>query len=279
MSLISATRLTTRLGSSGLCIVDARAVLADPQAGSAKFRAAHIPGAVFADLNADLSAGKTDPHLGRHPLPDPVRFGEVLSRLAITPDSEVVVYDQGDASMAASRFWFLMRLAGHARVSVLDGGMDAWLAAGLPVGDAVVAVVPTVYPVIFSDRMLVTENELKSLLESKGAAVLIDARAPERFRGDLEPIDKKAGHIPGALNRPFMQNLTDGAFKSAELLRAEFTPLIQGKDDIVLSCGSGVTACHNALALSMAGYENWRLFAPGWSGWVADDRNPVAVGD
>ena len=279
MSVISVTGLAARMGSHRLRIIDARAVLADPQAGFAQFQAAHIPGAVFADLNADLSAEKSDPRLGRHPLPDALQFAEVLSRLGVTPETELVVYDQSDGAMAASRFWLLMRLAGHAKVSVLDGGMDAWLAAGQPIDDTVAALLPTVYPVMFNDRMLVTENQLKSLMQSESPAVLIDARAPERFRGDLEPIDKKAGHIPGALNRPYMQNLAGGAFKPAEQLHAEFSALLQGETDILLSCGSGVTACHNALALSMAGYGNWRLFAPGWSGWVADDSNPVALGD
>ena len=137
---------------------------------------------------------------------------------------------------------------------------------------------PTDYPVSFHQDMLITEQELKPLLNNT-AVVLLDARAPERFRGDVEPLDKKAGHIPGAVNRPFNQNLQDGRFKSPERLREDFTPLISGKQHILLSCGSGVTACHNALALSLAGIENYRLFAPSWSGWVADDGNPVALGD
>lgn len=279
MSLISVTSLEARLHGPGLRIVDARAVLAEPDAGRAAFEAAHIRGAVFADLNADLSAEKTDPRLGRHPLPGAARFSAVLSRLGITPDTEIVVYDRNDASMAASRFWFLMRLAGHARISVLDGGMDAWLASGLPTESEVEEIAPTVYPVSFNRHMLVTEAELKALLNHQNETVLIDARAAERFRGDLEPMDKKAGHIPGALNRPYSQNLAGGEFKPADQLRSEFKSLMRGRNGIALSCGSGVTACHNALALSIAGIGNWRLFAPGWSGWVADDANPVATGD
>lgn len=277
MSLISVTQLAAKSGSPRLRVIDARSVLADAGAGLSNYRAAHIPGALFVDLNADLSAEKNDPRLGRHPLPGVGQFSALLSRLGITPETDVVVYDQADAAMAASRFWFLMRLAGHEKISVLDGGINAWLAAGLPVDDAVLNVASTIYPVLFRQDMLVTEDELKSLLENTAVA-LLDARAPERFRGDVEPLDRKAGHIPGALNRPFSQNLIDGAFKSAGQLRAEFMPLILGKTGIVLSCGSGVTACHNALALSHAGIGNWRLFAPSWSGWVADDGNPVATG-
>jgi thiosulfate/3-mercaptopyruvate sulfurtransferase len=267
------------LDSTNLRIVDARAMLSDPQAGFAGYKVAHIPGACYVDLNADLSAAKKDPRLGRHPLPGAGQFSALLSRLGITPETEVVVYDQVDGSMAASRFWFLMRLAGHAKVSVLDGGMDAWLASGLPTESEAAEIVPTVYPVVFNHRMLVTESELKALLNHHDDAVLIDARAPERYRGEVEPLDKKAGHIPSAINRPYAGNLDNGLFKSPEQLRAEFASIVQDRKNIILSCGSGVTACHNALALSHAGIDAWRLFAPSWSGWVADDANPIATGD
>jgi thiosulfate/3-mercaptopyruvate sulfurtransferase len=172
-----------------------------------------------------------------------------------------------------------MRLAGHTHVSVLDGGMDAWLASGLPTESDASEIAPTVYPVVFNHRMLVTESELKALLNHHDDTVLIDARAAERYRGEVEPLDKKAGHIPGAVNRPYAQNLENGVFKTSEQLRAEFAPLVQDRKNIILSCGSGVTACHNALALSHAGIDGWRLFAPSWSGWVADDTNPIATVD
>jgi thiosulfate/3-mercaptopyruvate sulfurtransferase len=279
VSLASVTQLAGHLDSTNLRIVDARAVLSDPQAGLARYKVAHIPGARYVDLNADLSAAKIDPRQGRHPLPGAGQFSALLSRLGITPETEVVVYDQADGAMAASRFWFLMRLAGHTHVSVLDGGMDAWLASGLPTASEVEDIVPTVYPVVFNNQMLVTESELKALLNHHDDTVLIDARAAERYRGEVEPLDKKAGHIPGALNRPYAQNLENGVFKTSEQLRAEFEPLVQDRKNIILSCGSGVTACHNALAMSYAAIEAWRLFAPSWSGWVADDANPIATGD
>lgn len=277
VSLVSVTQLAGQMGSTNLRIVDARAVLSDPQSGLAKFKTSHIPGAQFADLNADLSAVKQDPRLGRHPLPGAGQFSALLSRLGITPETEVVVYDQADGAMAASRFWFLMRLAGHTNVSVLDGGMDAWLASGFPTESDVEAILPTVYPVVFNHQMLVTEIELKALLNNHDDTVLIDARAAERFRGEQEPLDRKAGHIPGALNRPYARNLDNGMFKSSEQLRAEFEPLVRDRKNIILSCGSGVTACHNGLALNHAGIDGWRLFAPSWSGWVADDTNPIAT--
>jgi thiosulfate/3-mercaptopyruvate sulfurtransferase len=279
MSLISVTQLSEIIDSENLRIVDARFGLADANAGCVAFAEAHIPGALYVDLNTDLSSEKNDPLLGRHPLPSAEQFGALLSRLGITPQTHVVVYDQADAAMAASRFWFLLRLAGHKYVSVLNGGMNAWLATGLPVEQHASQPEATHYPVHFQTNMLVSASELKALLAKSSETVLLDARAPERFRGEVEPLDKKAGHIPGALNRPFSENMIDGKFKSAEQLRAEFAALIAGKTHILLSCGSGVTACHNALALSHAGIENYRLFAPSWSGWVADDKNPVAVGD
>lgn len=278
MSLISATHLAGLMNSTNLRIVDARALLSDPQAGLAGYKVAHLPGACYVDLNTDLSAAKINPHLGRHPLPGNGQFSALLSRLGITPETEVVVYDQADGAMAASRFWFLMRLAGHTKVSVLDGGMDAWLALGLPIESGVQEVLPTLYPVVFNHQMLVTESELKVLLNHQNETVLIDARAAERFKGELEPLDRKAGHIPGAVNRPYARNLDNGVFKSSEQLRDEFTSLVHGRKNIILSCGSGVTACHNALALSQAGIDSWRLFAPSWSGWVADDANPIAIG-
>ncbi len=278
MSLLSVTQLAEVIGNENLRIVDARFALNDASAGFVAYTTAHIPGALYVNLNSDLSGEKSDALLGRHPLPSVEQFSALLSRLGITPSTHVVVYDQADAAMAASRFWFLLRLAGHKYVSVLDGGMNAWLTAGLPVEQHASQPDATHYPVHFQTNMLVSASELKALLAKPSETVLLDARAPERFRGELEPLDKKAGHIPGASNRPFSLNMMAGVFKSSEQLRAEFAPLVAGKTHILLSCGSGVTACHNALALSHAGIENYRLFAPSWSGWVADDQNLVAVG-
>ena len=278
MSLISVEQLALLLSDANTRIIDARYVLGDAHAGYQAYLKAHIPGALYVSLDDDLSSEKTNPSLGRHPLPSAEKFTALLSRLGIHAEMRVIVYDQSDAAMAASRFWFLMRMAGHKNVSVLNGGMNAWLAAQLPVEQDVVKPSASNYPVQFQTGMLIEASELKALLNNTQESVLMDARAPERFRGELEPLDKKAGHIPGAVNRPFSMNLHDGLFKSPEQLRAEFAPFIEGRQNILLSCGSGVTACHNALALSHAGIENYRLFAPSWSGWVADDENPIAIG-
>jgi thiosulfate/3-mercaptopyruvate sulfurtransferase len=180
--------------------------------------------------------------------------------------------------MAASRLWFLLVLAGHQKVSVLDGGLNQWLAQGFPLTDALPVTSGSHYPVHFDRSRLVDAAQLKQALAMPSDTVLLDARGPERFRGEVEPLDKKAGHIPGALNRPYAQNIEQGVFKSPERLCVEFAPLIKDRNNIIVSCGSGVTACHNLLAMRHAGIEGALLFAPSWSGWVADDANPVAVG-
>lgn len=279
MSLISADALAACRDDPGVRILDARFSLADADAGRAAYRAGHIPGAHYLDLESDLSGPKTDPRLGRHPLPPEAHWQAVLERLGIRPDHRVVVYDAADGAMAAARAWFLCTLCRHADVAVLDGGLHAWQALGLPLetGEAGV-VAESRYPVRYRDELLVSAEALRRALRDNPQVVLLDARAPERFRGDVEPIDTKAGHIPGALNRPFSENLENYRFKSGARLRAEFTVLAGGQGEILLSCGSGVTACHHALALVQAGITGWRLFAPSWSGWIAEPTNPTATG-
>ena len=209
------------------------------------------------DLNADLSGPKSDARLGRHPLPSPAHWQTVLERLGIRPEHEVVIYDQADGAMAAARAWFLFVLAGHENVTVLNGGMNAWLALDLPTGSVIAEPEFSHYPVHFRMQRLIAEAELKIRIRDPDA-LLLDARAPERFRGELEPLDRKAGHIPGAVNRSYAQNLENGLFKSPDTLRAEFEALADSRKEMLLSCGSGVTACHNALALSHAGLDHWR---------------------
>lgn len=279
MPLISASEVAGCLNNPAVRILDTRFSLADADAGRAAYAQGHIAGAHYLDLNHDLSGPKSDPRLGRHPLPSEAHWQAVLERLGIRPDDRVVVYDAADGAMAAARAWFLFTLCGHADVAVLDGGLQAWQALGLPLeGGEAGALPPSRYPVTYRSELLVSDEELKRALRGNPQAVLLDARAPERFRGDIEPLDTKAGHIPGALNRPFSENLQHGRFKPAAALRAEFTALTGGRSDILLSCGSGVTACHNALALAQAGISGWRLFAPSWSGWIADPSHPIATG-
>jgi thiosulfate/3-mercaptopyruvate sulfurtransferase len=279
MALISVNALQTLRQDGRVRIVDARYVLADSEAGRKAYVAAHIPDARYLSLHSDLSGPKSNPLLGRHPLPSLQVFSASLQRIGISPNSPVVIYDQSDSAMAAARAWFLLFLAGHAEVYVLDGGFDAWCAEGLPVQSGEQRVEVTGYPLAFAQERILTTEALKTALASPAAAVLLDARAPERFRGEIEPIDAKAGHIPGAINRPYTENLQGGLFKSASQLAAEFKRLDPKDAGFILSCGSGVTACHHALALSHAGMLHWRLYAPSWSGWIADDMNAVAVGN
>lgn len=278
MSLISVEQLALQLGDANTTIIDARYVLADSNAGYLAYLKAHIPGALYVNLDEDLSDEKANPLLGRHPLPSAKKFTALLSRLGIHSETLVIIYDQSDAAMAASRLWFLLRLAGHNNAWVLDGGLNQWIAKDLALTQEMPDVVTTHYELNFDSTKLVTVEQLKEMLNDKKNTVLIDARAHERYRGDIEPIDKKAGHIPGACNRPYTLNLENNLFKSPEQLRSEFAAIISSKENILLSCGSGVTACHHALALSIAGIENYRLFAPSWSGWIADEANLVEIG-
>jgi len=263
--------------STAARVVDARFSLADPQSGAAQYAAGHLPGAVYADLNRDLSDLSRQGH-GRHPLPDSDAFAATLGRWGIGPDTQVVVYDAGDGSMAAARLWWLLRLIGHRRVAVLDGGLAAWQAAGQPVvTDAVQVPALPPYPGRFDLTQVASADEVAARL-SQAPGWLIDARAGERYRGEVEPLDRVAGHVPGALNRPFALNLRDGRFRPAAELRAELEPLLgaHAPGEAVMMCGSGVTACHLLLAFEVAGLTGARVFADSWSGWSSDPSRPVA---
>lgn len=278
-----ATRLmdarATASAAPQLRVVDARFSLADPQSGAQLYAQGHLPGALYADLNRDLSdLGRTG-H-GRHPLPDSDAFAARLGEWGIGPQTRVVVYDAGDGSMAAARLWWLLRLIGHAHVQVLDGGFAAWQAAGLPVTATLPQVSPLPpYPGRFDRSRIASVEEVQARLKH-APGWLIDARAGERFRGEVEPLDPVAGHVPGAVNRPFALNVHDGRLRPADDLRAALQPLIgtHAPDEVVLMCGSGVTACHLLLAMDVAGLEGARIYADSWSGWVSDPSRPVATG-
>ena len=275
-TLVDVEALAAALDDPGLRIVDARFALMDPAAGRQAYLQSHLPGAVHADLNEDLSdLSRAD--LGRHPLPDDAAFARKLGEWGIGPDHQVVVHDAGDGSMAAARLWWLLKLLGHRRVAVLDGGLAAWRARGLPETAALPDVVPSpAYPARFDMRKVVDAAEVLQRL-GEGSGWLFDARAPERFRGEVEPIDPIAGHVPGAINRPFGANLRDGRFKSPAELQAELTPMLAGRrpGDLVLMCGSGVTACHLLLAFEHARLPGARVYAGSWSGWITDPARPV----
>jgi thiosulfate/3-mercaptopyruvate sulfurtransferase len=281
-SLVDARALGDALGAPDLRIVDARFVLAgaDADAGERGWRTAHLPGAGYVHLDRDLSDLGKPSSEGRHPLPDATAFRAVLERLGISPSDQVVVYDAADGAMAAARFWWLMKLLGHERVAVLDGGFAAWQALGLPVTADAPAPVRSVYPGQFDRRLVAGTDEVQAAVEAR-SLLLVDARAPERFRGEVEPLDPVAGHVPGARNRPYAANLDGGRFRPAAELRAEFEEILGGRAPagVLLSCGSGVTACHNLLAMEHAGLRGARIYAPSWSGWVSDPSRPVATGD
>lgn len=279
-TLATVDELAGALGDPALRLVDARAVLVDPEAGRQAYAASHLPGAVHADLDRDLS-DHAQSGQGRHPLPDAAVFARRLGAWGIAPEHQVVIYDAGDGSMAAARLWWLLGLLGHERVAVLDGGLAAWRASGLPETSGIdaPAALPA-YPANGFDRSRIAEPS--QLLSRMGEAPgwLMDARAGERFRGEVEPIDPVAGHVPGALNRPFALNLRDGRFRPADELRPELEPLLHGRDpsQAVLMCGSGVTACHLLLAMAHAGLPGAKVYAGSWSGWIADPSRPVATG-
>lgn len=278
MTLVAAEDLAAGLDASDLRLVDARFVLggADPDAGEKAWLQAHLPGAGYAHLDRDLSDHRKPASEGRHPLPEAADFCATLERLGIDPETQVVVYDADDGAMAAARFWWLMKLLGHARVAVLDGGFARWLALGLPVEETLPALRRGSYRKQFDSTMIADAQEI-SQRAGEPRGWLLDARAPARFRGEVEPLDRVAGHIPGAVNRPYADNLLDGLFRPAGALREQFEARLARTDPrrAVLNCGSGVTACHNLLAMEHAGLHGARVYAGSWSGWISDPLRPV----
>lgn len=275
--LIDAPTLMTRLAAGEpLVLLDCGFDLADPGAGERAFAAGHLPGAQHAHLDRDLS-GPKDGHNGRHPLPAPAAWAATLGRWGVAPGVPVVAYDD-HGGVYAARAWWLLRWAGHAACAVLDGGRAAWRAAGggLVAGAGAAAAPQPPYPVAATAAMPTLDTA--AVQHALAGRVLVDARAPERYRGELEPLDPVAGHIPGALNRFFRLNLADdGRFKPPGQLRAEYAALLGGRAP-VHQCGSGVTACHNLLAMAAAGLDAGALYPGSWSAWCSDPARPVARG-
>ncbi len=275
--LVSATQLAAHLGDPSWVIVDCRHDLADTAAGERAYLGAHIAGALFMHLDRDLSGPRTGSN-GRHPLPQIADVVATFSSAGIDASKQVVAYDQNNG-MWASRLWWMLHWLGHPAVAVLDGGIARWIAEG----HLLTAESRRVQPASFVARppsTTASAQEIAAHLDD-GALTVIDARAPERYRGDLEPIDPVAGHIPGAINRTYNANLdTQGIFKPAQQLRAEFETLLDGASpaSVVHQCGSGVTACHNVLAMSVAGLPGSRLYPGSWSEWIADPARPIARG-
>lgn len=280
MGVLIDVQALAALPSESVLIVDCRSVLTDPDQGERDFLQAHIPGAVYASLDRDLS-DLSRPGLGRHPLPEVAAFARTLSRWGWHPGQRVLAYDAASGAMAAARLWWMLASVGIA-ASVLDDGWRAWQAAKLPVERGVaVERAATQVTLNFDASRTVNYQELEKLRQQP-ANLILDARGAPRFRGDSEPIDRVAGHVPGARNRPFSQNLAaDGRFKAAETLREEFDAALAGRapSGVVHMCGSGVYACHNQLAMELAGLHGSRVFIPSWSGWSSDPSRPVATGD
>jgi thiosulfate/3-mercaptopyruvate sulfurtransferase len=261
-------------------LIDCRHDLATPEAGRIAYTEGHLPTARFAQLDDDLSGPKTaadGSFAGRHPLPAMDDFIETLRRLGVNDDSQVVIYD-AHGGMFAARLWWMLRWAGHAQVAVLDGGLPAWVAAG---GVTTTATVSVTGGNISARPTLTRTVDVDQVLASLGttALTIVDARAADRFRGENETLDRVGGHIPGAKNRFFKDNLqADGRFKTADQLRTEFADVITTPAGSVMQCGSGVTACHNLLALEIAGLTGAALYPGSWSQWSADTTRPVATG-
>lgn len=261
-----------------LLIVDASFDLANPGAGEAAYASGHLPGAHYAHLDRDLSGAKTGRN-GRHPLPTREAFAATVARLGLAPGIQLVAYD-AQGGMYAARLWWMLRWIGHGAVAVLDGGLAAWTAAGGALSQDAPAT-PGAAAAYALGASLAPELDGDELLARLGQVRLIDARAGERFRGEVEPLDALAGHIPGASNRFFKDNLqADGRFKPAATLREEFTALLGGRPpgEVVHQCGSGVTACHNLLAMESTGLTGSMLYPGSWSEWSSDPTRPVARG-
>lgn len=282
-TLISTDQLAQRLAAPALVVIDCRFDLARPEWGMHEYAQARIPSARYAHLDRDLSGPLSDTS-GRHPLPTPQALAKRLSQWGIGPDSQVVIYDQGPGAYAA-RLWWLLHWLGHRYAAVLDGGLTAWRDAGLALQSTAPPVpVTRTFNARANGRLIAETGQIERAVAAgllqRGQPLLIDARAAARFAGEHEPIDPVAGHIPGARNHPFSDNLANGRFLEATTLRSRFEHTLQGRDasEVVCMCGSGVTACHNLLALQISGQHDARLYAGSWSEWIRDPARPVALG-
>lgn len=277
--LVTAEELIAHIGDPNWRVFDCRHDLQNTEYGANAYVKGHIPGALFLHLDRNLS-GEKNGRNGRHPLPDPATFAKRMGEYGVGPDTQVVAYDN-EGGIFASRLWWMLRWLGHDRVALLDGGLPGWRRAK----QALVTDVPVVASVDFRPKpqpLAVDADFVLKNLQSPQTLIL-DARAPERFTGEEETLDPVGGHIPGAVNRFYFDNLDDAGcyFKSADELRAEFDALLAGRNParVVQQCGSGVTACHNVLAMEIAGLKGSRLYPGSWSEWCADPARPIVTGE
>jgi len=282
-TLIEPRQLVAQLDDPDWAIIDCRFDLARPDWGAQAYAAGHVPHALYAHLDHDLSAPRT-PLSGRHPLPTVEALAATFSRFGIDERVQVIAYDQGPGAFAA-RLWWLLRWLGHAQVAVLNGGLAAWQHAGLPLARVSEPRAARLFSARPEPRAVVSGGEVAQLVRSSalrsGQRLLVDARSADRFAGENETLDSVAGHIPGARNHPFADNLdAQGRFLEPAQLRQIWEPTLRGAParELIAMCGSGVTACHNLLALETAGLSGARLYAGSWSEWINDPTHPIARG-
>lgn len=270
--LVEKEWVVTKLDDPNIRIADCRFKLGAPEEGRSLYNLSHIPNAVYFDLEKDLS-GPVREHGGRHPLPDPSQFKEVLEKAGISRDTTVIAYDGGEGAFA-SRFWWLLRYLGHDKVYVLNGGYKEWAESDYPLNNKVQSFGPADFKIDLRPDILASYEEVKEFTGNRDTAVIIDSREEKRYLGLEEPIDKKAGHIPGAINRVWLDAYKNGRFKEAEEQEKRFADIDKNKP-VVVYCGSGVTAAPNFLALKEAGFHNVKLYAGSFSDWISYDGNKI----
>lgn len=278
-SIISKQELNEILNNPDTVVIDCRFYLDNQDKGYLEYLNSHIPNAFYAHLDNDLSGEIIPGKTGRHPFPDLKVFTAICGNWGINEESQVVVYDQGNGGIAA-RLWFLLKWLGHEAVAVLNGGWQHWQEHQFPTSNEIPPTSHKTFHPKESPEMLVTATMVREMINNNSFK-LIDSRAADRYRGEVEPIDPVAGHIPSAVSGPFADNLeANGLFKSKEILQDRFTDLLGGcpLENTVFYCGSGVTACHNLLALNYAGYEGAKLYAGSWSEWITDPKRPIETG-
>lgn len=276
-TLVETETLAAHLGDPGWAVFDCRAQVTDPGAGARHYAEGHVPGAIHLSLDQDLS-GPVTPDTGRHPLPDPRRLADKLGRAGVDGDTQIAAYDDVQGSHAA-RLWWLARWLGHRRVAVLNGGWQQWIREGRAVSTETPTPIPRRFDARVQEGLWVTTEQVLEQVRGRKRGLLVDVRGPTRFRGEEEPIDPVAGHVPGAVNLPYAGSVAeDGRFKSPAELRRGFEAALGGlrPDQAVYMCGSGVTACHGLLAMEVAGLKGAHLYAGSWSEWIRDPARPVA---
>lgn len=278
-TVVSTEILAKHLDDPNWVIIDCRFTLTDTEAGRRAYAVTHLPGARYAHLDEDLSSPKSGQN-GRHPLPEPAVFAQTLGRWGIDASKQVVLYDDSFGAMAV-RLWWMLRWMGHDAVALMDGGLPKWQREKHPMTTDVPVVTPATFVPNLRDGMRVGADAVLAASQ-KGTELLLDARPEMRFLGEMEPIDPVAGHVPGAINVPFDDNLDlGGTFLDADELREMYEDLLKGRkpEEVIHMCGSGVTACHNLLAMEIAGMPGARLYPGSWSEWIADPSHPIATGE